>query len=84
MITSEDSEYTYEFKDHYRIIPMIKDFKYKINKGKLVKRGFEYISNTNSNWINDKDLRLWLKEKNISKPLKYLFVNKKFNKYETN
>ena len=63
MITSEDSEYTYEFKDHYRIIPMIKDFKYKVNKAKLVKRGFEYISNTNSNWINDKDLRLWLKEK---------------------
>lgn len=63
MITSEDSEYTYEFKDHYRIIPMVKESKYKINKNKLVKKGFEYISNTNQDWINDKDLRLWLKQK---------------------
>ena len=37
MITSEDSEYTYEFRDHYRIIPIVKESS-KNDKNKLVKK----------------------------------------------
>ena len=64
MISSDDSRYTYSYKDYFKILPSINDWNYdksRIKKGKKVKLGFEYISNNNSNWISHKDINKWIK-----------------------
>jgi UDP-N-acetylglucosamine 4,6-dehydratase len=66
MITKEDSLRTVEFDDHYVIKPTIQftnDIDYTINdlgeRGRAVKDGFEYASDTNDKWIvKDKFLAL--------------------------
>jgi UDP-N-acetylglucosamine 4,6-dehydratase (inverting) len=63
MISVEDSEHTYEFKDHYRILPTSKDIKYKsISKRQKVKKKFSYSSNDNKDWMDQKHLKIWLKK----------------------
>ena len=64
MISSDDSRYTYSYKDYFKILPSINDWNYdksRIKKGKKVKLGFEYISNNNSNWISHKEINKWIK-----------------------
>ncbi len=64
MISSDDSRYTYSYKDYFKILPSINDWNYdksRIKKGKKVKLGFEYISNNNSNWISHKHINKWIK-----------------------
>ena len=64
MISIEDAPFTYEFNDHFRILPSImndSDY-YKINKKKKVSDNFYYISNRNNKWIKSTDLRDWLKK----------------------
>jgi UDP-N-acetylglucosamine 4,6-dehydratase len=66
MITKEDSLRTVEFDDHYVIKPTIhftNDIDYTINalgeRGRAVKEGFEYASDTNDKWLEkDKFLEL--------------------------
>jgi UDP-N-acetylglucosamine 4,6-dehydratase len=66
MITKEDSLRTVEFDDHYVIKPTIhftNDIDYTINalgeRGRAVKDGFEYASDTNDKWLEkDKFLAL--------------------------
>jgi UDP-N-acetylglucosamine 4,6-dehydratase (inverting) len=68
MISVEDSRYTYEYKDYYKILPAIFDIyknKKYIKNGRKVSQNFEYSSNTNNKWLTKTDLQKWLR-KNIS------------------
>lgn len=63
MIGIEDSYSTFEYKDHYKILPQIHDWsvdKKRIKKGKKVKDGFIYSSDSNSNWLTKKDFKTWI------------------------
>tara|TARA_Y200000002_G_C22688347_1_gene666934 strand:- start:2931 stop:3920 length:990 start_codon:yes stop_codon:yes gene_type:complete len=65
MIGEEDSAYTYEYKDYYKILPSIHNWskdKGRINEGKLVKKGFRYSSETNKENMTVKQLKDWIKE----------------------
>ena len=69
MIGLEDSQYTYEYDDHYKILPAIHDWhldKKRIGKGKKVEDVFTYTSDTNENWMKKSELKDWL-SKNESK-----------------
>ena len=59
MCPSDDSHITYEFNDHFVIAPTIQfnfitDFSTNAlgEVGKLVQRGFEYNSGSNTQWLN--------------------------------
>ena len=61
MITETDSLNTIEFKNYYVIVPVIPqwnphDLMEKYH-GKWVKRGFDYSSGSNSQWLTIKDLQ---------------------------
>lgn len=64
MISKEDSFFTYEFKDHYRILPsIIKNINfYKVKSAKKVNKNFSYTSEENTSWLNSNDMRAWLKK----------------------
>ena len=69
MIGFDDSYYTYEYKDYYKILPAINNWnldKKRIKKGKLVPEGFSYTSNNNKEWMRINQLKKWVK-KNIEK-----------------
>ena len=63
MISAEDSYYTYEYKDHYKILPSINNWSAdygRIKDGKRVSDGFVYASNNNPEWMTTGDLRAWI------------------------
>lgn len=65
MISSDDSLYTYDFKDYFKILPTINNNKkfYEIKKNhKQVADNFNYISNINSNWLKAPAIRKWIKK----------------------
>ena len=65
MISSEDSLYTYEFDDYYKILPAINNWssdKKRIKNGILVSEGFSYTSNNNSEWMNVEILKAWIED----------------------
>ena len=69
MISKDDSNYTYEYNDYYKILPALNDWansKDRIKDGIKVKDGFSYTSNNNENWMEVNTLRTWI-EKNRSK-----------------
>jgi UDP-N-acetylglucosamine 4,6-dehydratase len=63
MIGAEDSHYTYEYPEHYKILPAInnwdKDVK-RIKDGKKVAEGFVYASDNNSEWMTNAELKAWI------------------------
>jgi UDP-N-acetylglucosamine 4,6-dehydratase (inverting) len=63
MIGVEDSIYTYEYDQYYKIMPMIHDWidPKAINKGKKVPDGFVYSSDINTTWMKNDELLNWLK-----------------------
>jgi len=65
MISSEDAPYTYEYKDHYKILPAIhhwdRDTK-RIGNGKLVAGNFTYCSDNNIDWMSIDTLRTWIEQ----------------------
>ena len=64
MIGIEDSPFTYEYKTFYKILPMINDWhkdKRRIKKGKKVSENFIYSSDSNSDWMEIKTLKAWIK-----------------------
>ena len=64
MIGEEDAPSTYEYKDHYKILPVINgwaDDPSRIKDGKRVSSGFSYNSATNEEWMTRQDLQVWLK-----------------------
>ena len=64
MISIEESSNTYEYKEYFKILPQVSDNykKYRVSKSKLVKKNFIYRSDTNENWMNKKQLKLWIKK----------------------
>lgn len=63
MISAEDAQYAYEYKDHFKILPLINDWAQdpmRIGKGKKLKTGFCYSSETNSEWLTPADLKGWM------------------------
>jgi UDP-N-acetylglucosamine 4,6-dehydratase/5-epimerase len=59
MITKEDSPSAYEFADHYIIYPRMVERKQKYGDkdGIRVKDGFEYRSDTNTEWLDAEGLK---------------------------
>ena len=63
MISAEDSYSTYEYAEHYKILPQINDWaldKERIKEGLKTPDGFVYASDTNSHWMTDAELQHWL------------------------
>ena len=63
MIGIEDSDYTYEYDEHYKILPAINDWHIdnsRIKDGIKVNQGFIYSSDNNKQWMNDKELESWI------------------------
>ncbi len=63
MIGSEDSDYTYEYEDHYKIFPAIHNWSKdpaRIKEGLKVPEGFVYASDTNREWLSQEEFKLWL------------------------
>jgi len=63
MIGAEDAAFTYEYAEHYKILPQINDWdkdSNRIKDGKPVPNGFVYSSDNNSEWMSDADLAVWI------------------------
>lgn len=63
MISAEDSYYTYEYAEHFKILPTINDWgrsSERIKDGKKVPEGFVYASDTNTEWMSDDQLKSWI------------------------
>lgn len=66
MISAEDAHYTYEYADHYKILPTINNWAFspeRIKDGRRVAEGFVYASDTNSEWMAEADLQAWIDAK---------------------
>ena len=63
MISAEDAYYTYEYPEHYKILPTINQWatcKKRIKDGVKVPEGFVYSSDNNSEWMSDAELQAWI------------------------
>jgi len=63
MIGTEDSYTTYEYREHYKILPAIhnwNDDPLRIQDGKKVGSGFSYCSDNNTEWMSIETLRAWI------------------------
>lgn len=63
MIGIEDSPFTYEYDDYYKILPAIQDkdsIMVRQKSGKKVNKGFVYSSDNNSDWMTIDELREWI------------------------
>ena len=63
MISVEDALHTYEYKDHYKILPAIYKWSEdpnRINGGKKVAPDFTYCSDSNADWMSVGTLREWI------------------------
>jgi UDP-N-acetylglucosamine 4,6-dehydratase len=63
MIGVEDAFYTYEYPEHYKILPAINNWDQDINRikdGNKVVEGFVYASDNNTEWMSDADLQAWI------------------------
>jgi UDP-N-acetylglucosamine 4,6-dehydratase (inverting) len=69
MIGPEDSYFTYEYPEHYKILPAIHDWSndpFRIKDGIKVPEGFEYSSDNNQAWMSISELTSWIQH-NLSK-----------------
>lgn len=63
MISAEDSFHTYEYAEHFKILPAIHNWDNspeRIKNGVKVPEGFVYSSNNNSEWMTIDELRAWI------------------------
>lgn len=63
MIGAEDSYYTFEYREHFKILPTINDWSAspeRIKDGKKVPEGFIYASDNNAEWMTDAQLQAWI------------------------
>lgn len=63
MIGVEDAPFTYEYEQHFKILPMINDWfnsQDRIKDGEGVDKNFVYSSDNNKQWMSVEDLRRWL------------------------
>ena len=69
MIGMEDALYTYEYPEHFKILPSINDWakdEARIGNGIRVSEDFMYTSDNNKEWMEISELQQWI-EKNKSK-----------------
>ena len=65
MIGTEDAPYTYEYPEHYKVLPAIHNWSsdpIRINDGVLVRPDFTYSSDNNPEWMTSDSLRAWIKK----------------------
>ena len=63
MIGAEDAMYTYEYSDHFKILPAINNWSsdpVRIKDGKLVPEDFVYASDSNNEWMSVSELQVWI------------------------
>jgi UDP-N-acetylglucosamine 4,6-dehydratase/5-epimerase len=63
MISSDDSNSTYEYTDYYKILPQINEWgkdSLRIKNGKKVSEGFIYDSHNNKDWMKKAELKKWI------------------------
>ncbi len=63
MISAEDSFHTYEYPEHFKILPAINgwsDSPERIKDGVKVPEGFVYSSDNNAEWMSIDELRAWI------------------------
>jgi UDP-N-acetylglucosamine 4,6-dehydratase (inverting) len=63
MIGLEDAPNTYEYAEHYKILPMIHGWSSdpaRIKDGIKVDENFTYTSDNNMSWMTSEDLRSWV------------------------
>lgn len=63
MISAEDSYYTYEYPEHFKILPTINNWGSSVERikdGRKVEEGFIYSSDNNHDWMSAQQLRAWL------------------------
>jgi UDP-N-acetylglucosamine 4,6-dehydratase (inverting) len=66
MISADDAMYTWEYPDHYTILPSIRGWSedpHRIGAGKRVPEGFSYSSDANDQWMSVESLRAWIEAK---------------------
>ncbi len=69
MISEEDSAHTYEYPEHFKILPPINNWSNcarRIKDGRKVADGFRYTSDNNSEWMSESKLQDWI-ERNAQK-----------------
>ena len=65
MIGAEDAAYTFEYPDHFKILPAIHNWSadpHRIKDGQPVSEGFVYASDSNPEWMSIETLRAWIAE----------------------
>jgi UDP-N-acetylglucosamine 4,6-dehydratase len=65
MIGSEDAPHTYEYLDHYKVLPAIHNWSSDPNRikgGNLVAPNFTYSSDNNNDWMSIASLRTWIEQ----------------------
>lgn len=65
MISVEDAWYTYEYPEHFKILPALHNWSsdpYRIKDGVKVPEGFEYSSDKNTAWMTADQLKIWIEE----------------------
>ena len=63
MISTEDAPYTYEYPEHFKILPNINGWStcaLRIKDGTKVQDGFVYASDNNPEWLSDAQLQDWI------------------------
>ena len=64
MIGPEDAPHTYEYAEHYKVLPAIHDWSHdpeRINGGTLVSSDFTYCSDNNTDWMSTHSLQAWIR-----------------------
>jgi FlaA1/EpsC-like NDP-sugar epimerase len=78
MIGIEDAPFTFEYRDHFKILPQIHDWAndpYRIKGGVPVREGFSYSSDNNMEWMTVASLRKWIKNyEQKNKSINYLRI----------
>ena len=65
MIGPEDSAHTYEYDQHFKILPAIHNWSssaIRVKDGRSVPEGFNYSSDNNSEWMSDDELADWINQ----------------------
>ena len=63
MIGAEDSYFTFEYPEHFKILPSINGWgtsPERIKDGIKVPEGFVYSSDNNTQWMSNSDLKAWI------------------------
>jgi UDP-N-acetylglucosamine 4,6-dehydratase/5-epimerase len=63
MIGEEDAYHTYEYPEHFKILPAINNWSAspeRIKDGRRVPEGFSYTSDNNTEWMSAETLQAWV------------------------